>query len=260
MIATQLADLLKAARRSLAYHFKKMAAHNESKAAAHEKMMLAHKAHAEHHESMMGEEGANKTYHKSSMSFHKSKASHHEKLNKAHASYAVHCNKMVEAHECDDEKKVYKILEIEEPGDTVTEPNKPEVVAKAAEPAVPTAPAAQPAAPAAPAVPAAKVEGATDIATTIEKALNEKLSKAIDSAFERVLNSPEFGKAMDERIAGKMLEKLGTQPAPTEVKTFAVPRTSQAYGSVGASVNKVEQDLAGVPPEFADLVTIEHRD
>jgi len=243
-----MSDLFKMHPKALAAHFKKAAAHHEKMADHHEKCMKAHEAHADHHEDMQDKtEDVHKGHHKASAQFHKSMASHHEKLHKSHAAHAEHLHKVCAACQAgEDTKKVAELLEIEEgelsmeKATEVTTQNQP-------------TPAAQPTA--AP-QPVSTAPGAgIDVNETINKALDNKLTEAVDSAFSRVLNSEDFNRKVDQAIAGKLLEKLGQTTVPGEIKTFAVPRPGE--GNLGKVNGQVKPDFTGVDPELAHFAAIE---
>lgn len=255
--------LLKAAHKALAAHFHKAASHHEAMAGHHEAMAEAHKAHGEMHEKMHqaayakaagGAEDELQKVHKAHAAFHKTMHGYHSALHKSHTAHAAHLKKMAEAHgepDADDQQKIAKYLIAA--GVEMT--NDPTPTTPAAVAAPTTTPAATPAAPADPTpTPAAKAAGSgegSDIQSVLNKTLDDKLTKAIDDAVTRVLNSAEFSKTMDERLAGKLLEKLGNAPNPTEVKTFAVPRTP-APGDVAKTATV---DTSRVPAEFADMLS-----
>ena len=250
--------LQKAKAHSLAAHFTKAASHHDKMSDHHEKCMKAHAAHAEHHESMMGKaEDAGHSHHKASAAFHKSMAGHHEKLHKSHSTHADHMRKMSEACKSEDTKKVIELLELTEiPESELTE----DPVTKAAEVTPTTQPAATPAAatPTTPAVPV--VSG--DLNENIKKALENKLTEGVNAALERVLNSEEFNKKLDNEIAGKLLEKLGSSTVPTEVKTFPVPRPGTNGTPANVSVTPAGKasgpiNMEGVDLELQDLCKVE---
>lgn len=245
--------LAKAKAKTLAHHFKKAAAHHEAKAAAHLKAHEAHKAHADHHQAMAddadGDENKmHKAHHKASASFHKSKAAHHEKLHKAHLSYAEHHKAMAAAHsEAEDHEKVFKLAGMEEePLSTrpVT-PTTPEPVAKATS-VTPTPPVAAPPTEA----PVTATPTPEGINETIQKALDSKLTEAVSAAFERVLSSGEFNQKVDQAIAGKLLEKLGTSTVETGIRTFPVPRAGEQNKGNGT---QAPVDMSALDPELADM-------
>lgn len=113
-------------------------------------------------------------------------------------------------------------------------------------------PAATPAAPAAAATPSAAALGFNE---TISKALDNKLTEAVDAAFERVLSSDDFGKKVDQAIAGKLLEKLGSSTVATDIKTFPIPRAGGNGAGTDVTVGKVNLD--GLDAELADLCKVE---
>ena len=256
--------LAKAKAKTLAHHFKKAAAHHEAKAAAHLKSHEAHKAHAEHHEEMMGktDDADSKAHRKACMSFHKAQSVHHEKLHKAHTGYADHHKMMAAAHsEMDDHEKVFKLAGMEEEPLT-TRPITPEVsdpVAKAAadkaaaDKAAADKAAADKAAAGGTPTPAAPVVEAS-INDTIQKALDNKLTEAVSAAFERVLSSQEFNQKVDQAIAGKLLEKLGTSTVDSKIQTFPVPRAGDPAPSNGGPT---KAEMAGLDPELAELCKVE---
>lgn len=241
------ADLLKAAK-SLAGHFKKMAGFEKTKAEYHEKCMTAHKAHAEHFEEAMGKaadpdkEGIKKT-----VAFHKSMSNNHEKIYKAHTASAEHLGKMQEAHASGDYGKVFEALGEEMPVDPVV------TAPPAAAAAVVTDPVVDPAKKAVVADPAPTTDSIND---TIQKALDTKLTEAVTGAFERVLNSEDFNKQVDNAISKKLLEKLGTSTVPTDIKTFPVARATGTNGGGNGTAHTIP-DLKGVDPELADMVKFE---
>ena len=128
-----LEDFVKAAKTSLAAHFKKAAAH-------HEGIAEAHKAHAEEHDKMAAFHKelcgkADDPVHKAHQAHHVAKAKLHEKLHKLHKAHAEHCSKMDVGSEAKaDEPVVIKTVEPEKP--TSVESNVQATVAKAAEQAV----------------------------------------------------------------------------------------------------------------------------
>lgn len=245
-MTVEAADLQKAAK-IFATHHKKAAAHEEAVACQHEKIAKAHEARAAECEA--DEEGENETAKKSRKSrcaFHKTKAKCHSKLQMCHAAFAAHHKKCAEAHSMKDTEKALKVLEIEETesGDEMQKTETAPAAAAAAE-TVAASPSTQ--APAA----AQAAETDNDVNKSLEKMLNDKVQKAMEAAFERVLNSPEFSKQIDERLAGKMLEKLGGQPAPTEVKSIPVPRPGAVQKAATVT------DTEAIPPEFQHLVNFE---
>lgn len=248
---TDQEKLEKAKAKSLAHHFGKAAAHHEAKAGHHEKAAEMHKAHSEHHAEMAGqaEDEVAKKHHKASAAFHKSKATHHEKLHKMHKAYAAHHEAMKAAHEATEAEKVYKALEIEVPQeDNLSTNNDVNKTAAVPTPAATTATPATPAAPAAPATAAAPSSPGIgeNFGDYIQKALDKKLGESVDAAFERLLNSPEFGQRVDQEVAKKMLEKLGATTIDTPIKTYAVPRpgeTSTSTSSVDKRYENIREDL-----------------
>lgn len=246
------ADLQKAAYKALASHFGKAAAHHEQIAATHEKMAEAHKAHAEHHDSMgKSITDAHGEHHKASAAFHKTMHGHHSSLHKAHSQHAAHMKAMAEAHsepdEDDTSNKVAKFLALAGEQMSNTPTNQP------AAPAVTTAQTT----PAAPAAPVAKAEVTGGIESVLEKSLNDKLTEAINTGLDRVLNSPEFSKAIENRLANKMLEKLGNQPNPADIQTFPVARPGENTKTIAMSNTNPTVNTGNVPAEFADMVKFE---
>jgi hypothetical protein len=245
--------LLKAKAKSLASHFKKMAGHHEAMADSHEKCMKAHEAHAEHFAKCMGksEDPMHET-HKASHAFHKSMASHHEKMHKRHSASAEHLHSMSAASSSEDAKKVLELSGI--PEEEITSFMKVEPTATPAPAATPVAAPAV----AAPAPVTTAAQAIGDLNETITKALDAKLTEGVNAALERVLNSEEFNKKMDNTIATKLLEKLGsTATVPTDVRTMppvAIPRTEgngNGYGKTSVP------DLAGIDAELVDFVKFE---
>lgn len=274
--------LEKAVKRSHAYHHKKAADHNTGKAEDHQKAADAHKAQSEHYEKVMEKAKADKNddaaeVAKSSMSFHKTQYKHHESQVKRHTNHALHHQKMSKAFEESDAKKMLKLLELpDEPTTEVvakTATSGEQTVSTTTTPATATTAATEVTKPGneqpTKTEPTAAAAAAVDqgIGAHIEKALNDRVSKAIDEGFERVMKSPEFQKQLEDRLSAKMLEKLGGQPAHTEVKTFAVPRTeAEAAAAVakasGASTVIGQVSPSGakeVDPQFAHLCVIEDR-
>lgn len=248
---TEQERLEKAKAKSLAHHFTKAAAHHKAKADAHEKLADAHKAHAEHHAEMAktdGIEDHHKEHHKASAAFHKSKAAHHEKLHKAHKAYAAHHESMAAAHsEEKDAEKIYKGLGIEE--DPLPANDPATTIVKTATP-TPAPTADKPTNPSTPAAPVSLSElTAEKFDTYLKTALDKKLSDAANSAFERLLNSEDFAKRVDQEIAKKMLEKLGATTIDTPVRTFPVPRPGE--GEVGKAE---DPQYENVPMDLLDLI------
>lgn len=252
-----MTELLKMHPKALAAHFKKAAAHHEKMSDHHEKCMKAHEAHAEHHEAMDNDhdaddankvEKAHKSHHKASAQFHKTMAKHHEHLHKSHSSHAEHLHKMCAACEAGaDTKKIAQLLEIEE-GELGME--KTEVTLQTPPAVASTTPTGTPAA-----VQSTVPGAGIDVNETINKALDNKLTEAVDSAFSRVLNSEDFNRKVDQAIAGKLLEKLGQTTVPGEIKTFAVPRPGE--GGFGKVNTQIKPDFTGVDPELAHFAAID---
>lgn len=246
---------------TMTHHFKKGAAHHEHKAAAHLKMHEAHKAYAEHHEKMHGdhEDGVNKAHHKAAMAFHKAKAVHHEKLHKLHKAHAEHHHAMAAAHEAGDHTKVFKLAEMEEEPLTTRPITTEDAVAKAAaDKAAADKAAADKAAldKAAAGGTPTSTPAEANINDTIQKALDTKLTEAVSAAFERVLNSGEFNQKVDQAIAGKLLEKLGSSTVDANIKTFPVPRAGSQQPTNGNEAVK-NVDISGLDPELAELCKTE---
>lgn len=240
--------LLKAATKSLAHHFKKAAAFHEAKATHHLKKAEAHLGAHEHHKAMMEDPAheAHKEHHKAKAALHKTLHGLHEKMHKAHTVYSDHHKAMAEAHAAGDAKKLLEIAGLKEEDLTKTVSTTP----------TPT-PAATPTPdPAAATTPTPTPSAATeDINTSIQKALDTKLTEAVNAAFERVLGSEEFGKKVDQAIAGKLLEKLGTSTVQTDIKTFPVPRAGSEKPNGAAPATKV--DITGIEPELAELCKVD---
>lgn len=241
--------LEKARAKSLAHHFGKVAAHHEAKAGHHEKAADMHKAHADHHAEMASqmEDSVHKAHHKASAAFHKSKAAHHEKMHKLHKAAAAHHESMKAAHEADGAEKVYKALEIEE--EIVPVDNKD------LNKTLPTAPAqAAPAPEAAPAAaaPASNASISENFGEYIQKALDKKLSESVDGAFERLLNSEDFSKRVDQEVAKKMLEKLGATTIETPIRTYNVPRPGESTSYAPSAPQ--EKRYEGIREDLLDLV------
>lgn len=116
--------------------------------------------------------------------------------------------------------------------------------------AAPATPAATPTPVAAAATPAP----VSDFNEQIAKTLEVKLAEAVEEAFKRVLNSDGFNQKVDQAIASKMLEKLGTAAAPSEIKTFPVPRTQENKGANGTVP---AFNISSVPLELQDMVKID---
>jgi len=236
-------------------HFKKAAHHHEKMAAAHLKMHEAHKAHAEHHEAMLGKAGGDdpyKEHHKASHHFHKAMAGHHEHLHKHHSAHAEHLHKMAEACASGDHMKVAELF-----GETIMPEASPAVTTSAAQATTTTAAAAATTATTTDTTKAA-VTGSpstsdTDFQETVRKALDSKLTEAVNSAFERVLNSGDFSKKVDEAIAGKMLEKLGQSTVPGEIRTFPVPRDPK----LTSTAKEGPIDLSKVDIGLQDMLKID---
>lgn len=231
--------LLKAATKSLAHHFKKAAAHHEAMASHHEKAMAAHNEAHEHHKAMAEapEHEEHKAHHKAKAAFHKSMAGHHEKMHKAHSAHAEHHKAMAEAHAAGDAKKIMQIAGIEE----ASLSTQPVTKTATTDPAPKTDPD-----------PKTTPPEPVEFGEQISKALDTKLTEAVNAAFERVLNSEDFGKKVDQAIAGKMLEKLGQSTVNTDIKTFPVPRKQDPTPQT-QSVHKAAE---GLDPELADLVSV----
>lgn len=239
-MATENADLDKAAKFSMASHFKKAASHHEHIAATHVKMTKAHDGAADHHEQMGKAEGADKAHHKMKAAFHKTMGGHHEALTKRHNSHAEHLHKMAASCSEADAGKAVQLSEIDElikqedtlstTSDVVkTEAVKTEGADVKVDPATIVIPA-------------------SDFNDNIKKALDTKLTEAVNAAFERVLNSGDFNNMVDQAIAKKLLDKLGSSPVNTEIKTFPVPRTSS---SIEKGIDRNSLD-----PELHDFVGI----
>lgn len=246
----KLADLLKAASKSLAAHFKKSAAFHDKMAAEHEKCSMAHKAHQEVHEACMGKaEDPQHNFHKGSAAFHKTMCGQHSGIQKCHSSQADHMRKMFAAHsEQDETKKISLINEfLTEMGEEVLKTVTPE-------PQAPATPAV-----AAPPAPAGDPAPATSVDQTLEKKLDSAIGTALDAALDRVLKSDEFGKKIDEAISNTLLSKLGSAVVPTPVKSVPVPRTDGMEKKVVAPPTPAEaQTFAkAVDPELSDFVSVE---
>lgn len=250
-------ELEKAKAKGIAHHFRKGAAHHDAKAGHHEKAAAAHHSMAEHHQSMHeSAEGDMKAHHKAKAAFHKTKAAHHEKVHKLHKAYADHHRQMADAHEANDASKVYKILGIEEEPLT-TRPTTEDVSKTSSTTTVP--PATTTSAPAAAAAqPNTSTETSGGFEDNIRKALDTKLTEGVGAALERLLSSDDFNKRLDNEIAKKLLEKLGSTTIPTEVKTVAVPRGGNDPRSQGNGNGAVKTvDTSKLDPELADLVKCE---
>lgn len=248
--------LEKAKAKSLAHHFHKVASHHEKKAELHEKAAEAHLAHHEHHKEMMGkaaEAGDEhmKEHHKEAAAFHKFKHGHHEKMHKLHKSMHEHYKAMAEAHEAGEAAKVFKAAGIEE------EPlsTRPVTQPPAADPAQPTPTSTAPVAKAAGSETQPAAPSTDTINETIQKALDVKLSEAVNAAFERVLCSEDFSKKVDQSIATKLLEKLGSASANEKIQTFPVPRAGQP-GHQSAAAKAAPAEMP-VDEELAELVKFE---
>jgi len=250
-------DLLeKAKKKSLAHHFEKAAAHHEGHAESDEKCAMAHKAHAEAHEKSMGKaDDAKHDYHKASAAFHKSMANFAEKMAKREKEYAEHNKKMKDAlDEKDDHKKVYEIMGVEPEEEPLSDVNKTTTTAPAAAAAAAPATTAAPAAtPAAAAAPVANI--GENFGEYIQKALDKKLSESVDGAFERLLNSEDFSKRVDQEVAKKMLEKLGATTIETPIKTYSVPRPGE--GTTSTTTTGVEKRYEGIREDLLDFVKSE---
>lgn len=251
---TENVDLEKGAK-GLASHLKKSAGHHEKMAGCHEKCMKAHEGHADHHESMMGKdmemadgEKSHKAHHKASASFHKSMAKHHEALHKHHTDEAANMHKASESAMTSEEesKKPAAKPKEETKAAESTELKKETPVSETNKEVVKTdTPATDPAA-GVPAIP--------DFNATIGKALDNKLTEAVGAAFERVLNSDDFSKKVDNAIAAKLLEKLGGATVPTEIRTFPVNRPGEQPRQEKASSII---DMTGIDPDLQDLCKVD---
>lgn len=247
--------LTKAKAKSMSKHFKKSAAHHEANAEDDTKCEMAHKAHAEVHEKKMGKaDDPDHEVHKAAAALHKTLAGFAAKMAKRETEYAAHCMKMSEACENDDAKKVLKALDFTDEEITALLDNlfgeekpimktetpaevKPEVKPAAAAPAVVTAPSESP---------------------SLDKAVGDQLNKAMELSFKRILDSPEFGKRMDEVIAEAMIKRLGGTPTvPTAVKTFPIERTQDSLGVRIPGVALQNPSTSDLPSEFAHLTQTE---
>lgn len=219
--------MLPAHHKALLAHFKKSAAHHSAMATHNEKMAAAHEAHHEVHNEMVGKtDGDHKAFHKSSASFHKAMHGYHAQLHKAHLTHSELHVKTHAALSEGDAAKVEKII-----GDDMSTGNG------AANEQTPT-----PAAAAAAAEPTGVDKALTD-------SLDEKLSKAISGGIDRVLNSDSFTKMLDEKIASRMLERLGGVQAPPTFKSVPVPRPA----GDGGGANGTAAGAAVVPATAATL-------
>lgn len=224
-------DLMKAAKKLLARHFGKAAAHHtklakchmakaeehdgleevhKKHAELHEEACKSHKAageadgvlpeHEEHHKAMAEHHAEKAKLHKKAAEHHKVLAEHCRKIAKAHEEHAEHCKAMAEEHDKEEAEKAFK-----EAG--AADPN----------PVVKTAPVA-----AAPQV-------------------SEFERDAVAKAQESLLKDPDFMEEVKNRQREMLLTKLasaGAQvalentPEPTATKTTsptAVARTGQTF-------------------------------
>lgn len=251
------AILAKAKAKVMVKHFQKAEKHHKGHAEDDEKCEMAHKARAEEHEKKLDKaDDDQKDYHKASAAFHKSLAKFAERMGKREKEYADHNKAMSEACAEDDAKKLFKLLDIDE-SELPTGEDMTKIVD--AVPATPAAPAAAVVTPKAgeTAAPAAVVPSAAALGfnETISKALDNKLTEAVDAAFERVLSSDDFGKKVDQAIAGKLLEKLGSSTVATDIKTFPVPRPGAKPGDGDVTIGKVNLD--GLDAELAELCKVD---
>lgn len=247
---TEDADLLllKAASKSLAHHFKKAAAFHEAKATHHLKKVDAHMGMHEHHKAMMEDPAheAHKEHHKAKAAYHKTLHGLHDKMHKAHTAHADHLKAMADAHAAGDPKKMLEICGLTEEALMKTETSTPAVTpAATATAAVPTTPPA-----AAATTPAATPDNLDE---SIKKAFDSKLQEAVNAALERLMASDDLNKKMDQIIGSKLLEKLGSAPLSTEIKTFPVPRKTD---TPAPEVSKTV-DLSGIEPDLAELCKVD---
>lgn len=240
----QLAALLKAANKPLTDHYTKSAAFEKSMADDDDKCMMAHKAHAEHYDGLGKADDAQKEHYKANAAYHKTMAGIHEGVSKRRKERSEDYAKLAKAYSEDDAEKVFKSLGIITEGELA----KMSTTATPTTTVTPTPVVATPATPVTPVTPTPSA----DFNDTITKALESKLNTAIESAFERVLNSDDFNKKVDQAISGKMLEKLGTAASPGEIRTTSVARPG---GTTVAPVTKV--DTTGIDPELLDLCKME---
>jgi len=265
-------DLQKARAKSLAAHFKKAAAHHEKMAEHHEKIYKAHEAVAEHHESMMGKaEDMHHAHHKAKAAFHKTMAGHHEKIHKAHKAHAEHHAAMADAHSEDAAatKAAFEKLEIPlekaaevppvQAAPVQQDPKQDAEINKTSGANMPEPKKTDP-------TPAPAPQTAAQISSEgIQKQFNDGLQKALQTGLQEALNSPDFKKTIQEQIGNLLLQELGKQvnisaPAPTPVKTFAVPRTALDSSEVVktiASGGTPTVDVSTVDAEFRHLVGME---
>jgi hypothetical protein len=91
---------------------------------------------------------------------------------------------------------------------------------------------------------------------SIQKALDSKLTEAVGAAFERVLNSDDFSKKVDQAIATKLLEKLGNT-VPTEIRTFPVARPGTPGAPTEPTKASTVIDMTGIDPDLQDLCKVD---
>jgi hypothetical protein len=242
-MATEAADLEKAARISMSSHFKKAASHHEHIAATHEKMTKAHDGAAAHHEEMMREcmkaDSSGASHHKIKASFHKSMANHHVALTKRHNAHAEHLHKMAASCAAEDATKVLKLATIEE-GELMETVDKTIAVVP---PVVNVASAAIVN------EDFGKLAAAQTETNNLLKALIEKMSAPAPVV------APEVNVAavaVDNKgvEAAKRAAEILTNSGPI-ARSFPVPRTGDMTKAGGI-------DKDSVPPQFAHLVGIEH--
>ncbi len=93
------AKAAKAIRHSLAFHFKKSAAHHRSMSEHHAEMRDAHASQHEHHIAMAATtDGDVREYHKTSAKFYQAMSQHHADIVTAHSDQAEHCGEMQQSH------------------------------------------------------------------------------------------------------------------------------------------------------------------
>lgn len=212
-------ELLKAARASLAGHFKKAAAFHEKMADHHKALADEHASHMDTMKGMMGDGDetakAMNPFIKANMAHHKCAMAVHEKMHKAHMAQAEHCGKMEVAHASEPPKEAAVQVEV-----TKVEPTPIAIVAKAA----PVAEVPVVAEPAVAAVPGS-VPGAT-------------ISTGIGSM------TPEaFGEMMAKAVGAAVVKAMGEQVAPPAAKVAGaalVARDGQQVQSVPNSEVSIE--------------------